>query len=149
MTANSEPVGPQQICFKGPPSRFGVNGGVIYGSLKAQLPSSGLQRRFRNSKTEPSGVIDAILPHFDHAIVLAWVSGFGRGHVSRETYWQHPLPRSSSTLWMSSFEGGGLEGSDKAAPSPKRSSISMSSSIISGIFFQEAGVEMLDDRTLR
>ena len=70
MTANSEPVGLQQTCFRGPPSKFAVSGGVLVGSLKSQVPFSGLQRRFRNSKTAPSGVIDAMLPHFDHAMVL-------------------------------------------------------------------------------
>lgn len=98
ITANSDPVGLQQICFKGPPSKLEVNGGVLVGSLKAQLPSSGLHRRFRNSNTAPSGVIDAMLPHFDHATVLDYVNGVEEKQVSRETYWQQPLPLSSSIL---------------------------------------------------
>jgi hypothetical protein len=70
ITANSDPVGAQHKCFKGPPSGFCVNGGVFEGSLNTHSPFSGLQRRFRNSKASPSEETDATLPHFDQAIVL-------------------------------------------------------------------------------
>lgn len=74
MTANSEPVGPQHRCFKGPPSLLGLNGGVRVGSLRPQVPSRQEQRRFRSSNVAPPGVIDAMLPHLDHAMVLQTVN---------------------------------------------------------------------------
>ena len=52
-----------------------VSGGQSAGSLRAHEPSSGLQRRFLSSKVAPSGVNDAMLPHFDQAIPLVGVSG--------------------------------------------------------------------------
>lgn len=69
ITANSDPVGLQDRCFSGPPSML-PSGGVRVGSRRPQLPSRAEQRRFRNSKFAPPGVIDAMQPHFDQAIVL-------------------------------------------------------------------------------
>lgn len=70
ITANSEPAGLQERCFKGPPSRAGVNGGVVVGSLRAHFPSPGWQRRFLSSKAAPLELMVATLPHLDHAIAL-------------------------------------------------------------------------------
>lgn len=74
ITANSEPVGLQHRCFKRPSSVEVVSGGIGVGSLRAQVPFSGLQRRFLSSNAAPLGVIDAILPHFDQAMPLLKVS---------------------------------------------------------------------------
>lgn len=74
MTASSEPAGLQHRCFKGLASGVVLSGGIRVGSLKAQVPSWGEQRRFRNSMVVPFGAIDAILPHFDQAIALRRVS---------------------------------------------------------------------------
>jgi hypothetical protein len=74
MAASSEPVGLQHRCFKGPPSKVWLNGGVRVGSLRSQEPSRDEQRRFRNSNVAPPGVIDAMLPHLDQATALRTVS---------------------------------------------------------------------------
>ena len=70
ITARSDPVGLQQICFKGPPSSIDEKLGVTVGSLRAQVPFLGWQRRLRNSKAAPLAAMLATLPHFDHAIPL-------------------------------------------------------------------------------
>lgn len=70
MTAKSDPVGPQQRCFKRPPSRFAVNGAVGLGSLRPQEPVRGSQRKFLNSRAVPSVVKEAMLPHLPQAIAL-------------------------------------------------------------------------------
>jgi hypothetical protein len=70
ITARSEPVGPQERCFKGPPSKAVVKGGVTVASLKDQEPLSGWHLRFLNSNAAPLGVIEAIHPHLDQAIPL-------------------------------------------------------------------------------
>lgn len=69
MTASSDPVGLQARCFKGPSIPI-AKAWVSVGSLKPHSPSVGLQRRFLSSSVRPLGEIDAILPHFDQAILL-------------------------------------------------------------------------------
>lgn len=74
IAASSEPVGPQHRCFKGLASTPWLSGGVRVGSLRAQLPSREEQRRFRSSNVVPPGLIEAMLPHLDHAIALRTIS---------------------------------------------------------------------------
>lgn len=74
MTASSEPVGLQHKCFKEPPSKPWLNGGVRVGSLRHQEPSREEQRSIRSSNVAPPGVMDAMLPHLDQAIALRTVS---------------------------------------------------------------------------
>lgn len=90
ITASSEPVGPQQRCFKGPPSMLELNGGVGVGSLRAQVPSREEQRRFRSSIVAPPGAMDAMLPHLDQAIALRRVSygaRYGESYLTGNTHY--------------------------------------------------------------
>ena len=84
ITAKSEPVGLQERCFKGPPSKAEEKLGVTVGSLRAQVPFSGWQRRFRSSKAAPFEAIAAMLPHFDQAIPLSRVKNRGKDKVWME-----------------------------------------------------------------
>lgn len=70
ITAKSEPEGLHARCFSGHASTLIDDDGVMFGSLSDQSPSSGLQRRFLISRLRPSDEMEAMLPHFDQAILL-------------------------------------------------------------------------------
>ena len=68
ITAKSLPNGFQTRCFSG--TSDSTSRGSGSGSVSDQLPSAGSHRRFWRFRAVPLEDIEAILPHFDHAMLL-------------------------------------------------------------------------------
>ena len=92
MTTKSDPVGLQETWRSGPPSGAGLEEEVIVGSVRAQVPFVGSQRRFLSSKALPVEVILAMLPHFDQAIDLQAI-----GHDFMAEFTDHLLARPTNS----------------------------------------------------